>query len=200
MTITLWHGLTSADGKYMEKLMQRYCTEKNPNIKLEANTIAWGDMYAKLPTAYMSKTLPTFYVLHLEVVPQFAGNVLQPIDDLIGPLKLKERLVPECYKITKYEDKTYIVPMTTVTGCNFFWKKDLIDLGYDPAFPPETYEEMTQFGKRATRGEGANKIWGHEIEYNVGVAWNAGLNLQEVLSLTKIEQKQPLIPMLDSKH
>lgn len=173
VTVTLWHGLTAADGEYMESLMQRYCTEKNPNIKLEASAIAWSDLYTKMKTAYISKTLPTMLIFHVHHVPIYQDNAIHPIDDLIGPLNLKEKLVPAFYDMTKWEGKTYYIPLSLVTHYQYFHKQDLIDLGYDTKNPPGTIEDLTDYCLKVQEDK---DILGTQIGWSYGSMWNEMLH------------------------
>lgn len=175
VTVTLWHGLTAADGQYMERLMQRYTAEKNPNIMLEPTAIAWADLYTKMKTAYLSKSLPTLLIFHAQYVPIYAGNAIKPMDDIVAPLKLKEKLLPDFYDLTKYDGKTYYIPMTLVTAYDIFHRQDLVDLGFNPDNPPATFEELTSFGVKATQTVNGQKRWGIDGGYGYGSTWNQSL-------------------------
>ena len=45
-TITYWNGLTGADGKVMDELVDQFTNETG--IKVEQQRITWPDLYAKL--------------------------------------------------------------------------------------------------------------------------------------------------------
>ena len=45
-TITYWNGLTGADGKVMDGLIDQFTNETG--IKMEQQRILWPDLYAKL--------------------------------------------------------------------------------------------------------------------------------------------------------
>ena len=45
-TISYWNGLTGADGKVMDELIEQFSTESG--IRVEQQRIAWADLYAKL--------------------------------------------------------------------------------------------------------------------------------------------------------
>jgi len=172
VTVTLWHGLTAADGQYMEKLMQRYVTEKNPNIDLQPTAIAWADLYTKMKTAFLSKTLPTLLIFHAQYVPIYAGNAIKPFDDIVGPLKLKEKMLPDFYNLTKFDGKTYYIPMTLVTHYTYFQKSDVVDLGFNPLNPPGTVKSLTDYAVKATRVVNGVKVWGLDAGWGYGPWWN----------------------------
>src|SRR3989442_15765513 len=48
-TITYWNGLTGADGKVMDALIDRFTQETG--IRIEQQRLPWADLYAKLQGA-----------------------------------------------------------------------------------------------------------------------------------------------------
>src|SRR5215813_3546135 len=45
-TITYWNGLTGADGKVMDELIDQFT--KDSGIRIEQQRLPWADLYAKL--------------------------------------------------------------------------------------------------------------------------------------------------------
>src|SRR5438094_4600628 len=48
-TITYWNGLTGADGKVMDELIDRFTAESG--IRIEQQRLPWAELYAKLQVA-----------------------------------------------------------------------------------------------------------------------------------------------------
>jgi len=48
-TITYWNGLTGADGKVMDELIDRFTAETG--IRIEQQRLPWAELYAKLQVA-----------------------------------------------------------------------------------------------------------------------------------------------------
>jgi len=172
VTVTLWHGLTAADGQYMEKLMRKYVSDKNPNIDFQPTAIAWADLYTKMKTAFLSKTLPTLLIFHAQYVPIYADNAIKPFDDIVGSLKLKDKMLPDFYDMTKFNGKTYYIPMTLVTHYTYFWKSDVVSLGFNAANPPGTFDALTSYAVKANRVVNGSKVWGIDAGWGYGPWFN----------------------------
>ena len=109
------------------------------------------------------------------MLPIYAGNAIKPLDEIVGPLKLKEKLLPDFYNLTKYDGKTYYIPMTLVTAYDIFHRQDLVDLGFNPDNPPATFSDLTNFGMKATQTVNGQKRWGIDGGFGYGSTWNQSL-------------------------
>src|SRR6184192_1100285 len=79
-TITYWNGLTGADGKVMDELIDRFTAETG--IRIEQQRLPWADLYAKLQVSVPAGEGPDLALIHTVEVPHFANDgVLEPIDD-----------------------------------------------------------------------------------------------------------------------
>ena len=79
-TITYWNGLTGADGKVMDELIDRFTRETG--IRIEQQRLPWADLYAKLQVAVPAGEGPDLALIHTVEVPHFASDgILEPIDD-----------------------------------------------------------------------------------------------------------------------
>ena len=77
-SITYWNGLTGADGKVMDELIDRFTRETG--IRIEQQRLPWADLYAKLQVAVPAGEGPDC-PLH-RGGPHFASDgVLEAIDD-----------------------------------------------------------------------------------------------------------------------
>src|SRR5262245_60680806 len=79
-TITYWNGLTGADGKVMDDLIDKFTAETG--IKIEQQRLPWAELYAKLQVAVPAGEGPDLALIHTVEVPHFAHDgVLEAIDD-----------------------------------------------------------------------------------------------------------------------
>src|SRR5215475_2195328 len=79
-TITYWNGLTGADGKVMDELIDRFTRETG--IAIEQQRIPWADLYAKLQVSVPAGQGPDLALIHTVEVSHFASDsILEAIDD-----------------------------------------------------------------------------------------------------------------------
>ena len=79
-TITYWNGLTGADGKVMDDLIDRFTRETG--IRIEQQRLPWADLYPKLQVSVPAGEGPDLALIHTVEVPHFANDgVLEAIDE-----------------------------------------------------------------------------------------------------------------------
>src|SRR5262249_58765363 len=79
-TISYWNGLTGADGKVMDGLIDQFTQETG--IRVEQQRIQWADLYAKLQVSVPAGEGPDLALIHTVEVPPFATHgILEPMDD-----------------------------------------------------------------------------------------------------------------------
>ena len=79
-TITYWNGLTGADGKVMDELIDQFT--KETGITIEQQRIPWAELYAKLQVSVPAGEGPDLALIHTVEVPHFASDgMLEAIDD-----------------------------------------------------------------------------------------------------------------------
>src|SRR2546421_8683202 len=71
-TITYWNGLTGADGKVMDELIDKFTAETG--IKIEQQRLPWAELYAKLQVAVPAGEGPDLALIHTAEVPHFAND------------------------------------------------------------------------------------------------------------------------------
>ena len=111
-TITYWNGLTGADGKVMDELIDQFTRETG--IKIEQQRIPWADLYAKLQVSVPAGEGPDLALIHTVEVPHFASDgVLEVIDE--GVLGNKGFRAPDYLPATwqggTYEGKRYSIAL-----------------------------------------------------------------------------------------
>lgn len=111
-TITYWNGLTGADGKVMDELIDQFT--RDSGIRIEQQRLPWADLYAKLQVAVPAGEGPDLALIHTVEVPHFASDgVLEAIDDAATAAKgfRAEDYLPATWQGGTYQGKRYSLPL-----------------------------------------------------------------------------------------
>jgi len=111
-TISYWNGLTGADGKVMDELIEQFT--RDTGIRVEQQRIPWADLYAKLQVSVPAGEGPDLALIHTIEVPHFANDgVLQPIDDATasGNGFRGDEYLPSTWQGGVYQGKRYAIPL-----------------------------------------------------------------------------------------
>ena len=111
-TISYWNGLTGADGKVMDELIEQFTRETG--IRVEQQRIPWADLYAKLQVSVPAGEGPDLALIHTIEVPHFASDgVLEPIDDATasGNGFRGDEYLPSTWQGGVYLGKRYAIPL-----------------------------------------------------------------------------------------
>lgn len=111
-SISFWNGLTGADGKVMDELIDQFTKEQG--IAIEQQRIAWADLYAKLQVSVPAGEGPDLALIHTVEVPHFASDgVLEVIDEraLAGKGFRGEDYLPSTWQGGLYQGKRYSIPL-----------------------------------------------------------------------------------------
>ena len=82
-TITYWNGLTGADGKIMDELIDQFT--RDTGIRMEQQRIVWADLYAKLQVAVPpDEYLPEVQKLGLMLGERLAKAGLALLEGRLG--------------------------------------------------------------------------------------------------------------------
>jgi multiple sugar transport system substrate-binding protein len=111
-TISFWNGLTGADGKVMDDLIDRF--SKETGIRIEQQRIQWADLYPKLQVSVPAGEGPDLALIHTVEVPHFASDgVLEPMEDkLVAERGFRgEEYVEAPWRGGVYQGKRYSIPL-----------------------------------------------------------------------------------------
>jgi multiple sugar transport system substrate-binding protein len=111
-TITYWNGLTGADGKVMDELIDQFTRETG--IKVEQQRIIWADLYAKLQVSVPAGEGPDLVLIHTVEVPHFADDgILESMDDAtVGAKGFRgEDYIPSTWQGATFQGKRYAIPL-----------------------------------------------------------------------------------------
>ena len=157
-TITYWNGLTGADGKVMDELIDRFT--KDTGIRIEQQRLPWADLYAKLQVSVPAGEGPDLALIHTVEVPHFAHDgVLEPIDDATLAAKgfKGEEYLPATWQGGTFQGKRYTLPLDVPQHLLYLNVKILKEAGLAGADGkprvPGSRDELVSMAKTITRGE-----------------------------------------------
>jgi multiple sugar transport system substrate-binding protein len=154
--ITYWNGLTGADGKVMDELIDRFTRETG--IRVEQQRIQWADLYAKLRVSVPAGEGPDLALIHTVEVPHFAHDgILDPVDEsvLAGKGFRGDDYLPATWQGGVYQGKRYAVPLDVpqhILYLNVKVMREALLLGADgrPRVPGSR-DELVKMAKQITR-------------------------------------------------
>ena len=157
-TITYWNGLTGADGKVMDELIDRFTQETG--IKIEQQRILWAELYAKLQVSVPAGEGPDLALIHTVEVPHFASDgVLEAMDDgTVGGKGFRgEDYLPATWQGGTFQGKRYSLPLDVPQHVLYLNVKMMKDAGLAGADGkprvPASRDELVTMAKKMTKDE-----------------------------------------------
>lgn len=129
-TITYWNGLTGADGKVMDELIDQFTRETG--IRVEQQRIVWADLYAKLQVSVPAGEGPDLCLIHTVEVPHFGHDgILDPIDEGVVAAKgfRGDDYLPTTWQGGVYQGKRYAIPLDVPQHTLYFNVKVMREAG-----------------------------------------------------------------------
>jgi multiple sugar transport system substrate-binding protein len=157
-TITYWNGLTGADGKVMDELIDRFT--QDTGIKIEQQRIPWAELYAKLQVSVPAGEGPDLALIHTVEVPHFASDgVLEAIDDAtVGGKGFRgEDYLPATWQGGTFQGKRYSLPLDVPQHVLYLNVKVMKDAGLVGADGkprvPAGKDELVTMAKKMTKDD-----------------------------------------------
>jgi multiple sugar transport system substrate-binding protein len=174
VNLDFWNPFTGGDGPFLKGIVEKFNAE-TPNVKVTFTT--QKDLYGSLHTAKAANKLPHVSIVHLDAIPQNAGDgIFQPIDDLISALGLGAKdFTEDVWKRGDWKGHRYGVPLDTHT-LSFYWNKALFKkAGLDPEKPPTNKDEFVNAAKQITDKAGVPGFQvvqgGGGANFLLGIEW-----------------------------
>jgi multiple sugar transport system substrate-binding protein len=157
-TITYWNGLTGADGKVMDEMIDRFT--KDTGIRVEQQRIPWQELYAKLQVSVPAGEGPDLALIHTVEVPHFASDgVLEAIDEaMVGGKGFRgEDYLPATWQGGTFQGKRYSLPLDVPQHVLYLNAKVMKEAGLAGADGkprvPSSRDELISMAKAMTKGE-----------------------------------------------
>src|SRR5216683_574432 len=157
-TITYWNGLTGADGKVMDELIDQFT--RDSGVRIEQQRLPWADLYAKLQVAVPAGEGPDLALIHTVEVPHFASDgVLEAIDDATTAAKgfRGEDYLPATWQGGTFQGNRYSLPLDVPQHIMYLNVKVMKDAGLVGADGrprvPGSRDELVTMAKRITKAD-----------------------------------------------
>jgi multiple sugar transport system substrate-binding protein len=157
-TITYWNGLTGADGKVMDELIDRFT--KETGIRIEQQRLPWAELYAKLQVSVPAGEGPDLALIHTVEVPHFASDgVLEAIEESVlgGKGFRAEDYLPATWQGGIFQGKRYSLPLDVPQHVLYLNVKVMKEAGLAGADGrprvPASRDELVSMARTLTKGE-----------------------------------------------
>jgi len=157
-TITYWNGLTGADGKVMDELIERFTRETG--IRVEQQRLPWADLYPKLQVSVPAGEGPDLALIHTVEVPHFANDgVLEAIDEATATGKgfRGDGYLPATWQGGTFQGKRYSLPLDVPQHLLYLNVKVMKEAGLVGADGkpkvPASRDELVTMAKKIARGD-----------------------------------------------
>src|SRR5262252_985313 len=157
-TITYWNGLTGADGKVMDDLLDQFT--KDTGVRVEQQRIQWADLYPKLQVSVPAGQGPDIALIHTVEVPHFAADgVLEAIDDSTAAAKgfRGDEYLPSTWQGGLYQGKRYAIPLDVPQHILYLNVKVMRDAGLvgtdGKPKVPGSRDELVAMARQITKGD-----------------------------------------------
>ncbi|SDJ98748.1 sugar ABC transporter substrate-binding protein [Sediminibacillus albus] len=149
--ITVWvHPFTGdaeAEGAMWDEIVASYEEKYDATVTIE--TIPWGNRDQKILTALAANNGPDVFYAIPDQMPQYADEgMLVELDPYLEDNKM-DGFVDTALVSTKWQDKTYGLPILQ-EAYTLFYNVDVIEaIGKDPENLPSTWSEFEEWAKAA---------------------------------------------------
>lgn len=168
ITLTVWAPFTGSDGDVLREIIANYNETNTDNITVEIDIMDNATLQSKLPTAVSTGTGPSFVLVGIEYLKQYAENgLIEDISDFwevtgVDQSNYYESVVAK----SCIDDALYGVPMQYNLQY-LYYNKDIFEAaGLDPETPPTTLEELKEMAIACT--DVSNHQYGFAIPYDYG--------------------------------
>ena len=176
--LRFWHSYSG----YSERLFKGFVDEfekANPKIKIKLEYAGnlWT-MRDKILTAIAGGAAPDIAEIDSYWTPIFAeGGALVDMEPYMArPGYNKDDLQMPSLISTQYNGRSYSIPFNLSNIVLYYNKKYFEEAGLDPEAPPQTWEEVYEYGKMLTvdqNGDGVPERWGLgcPLKADYGAIW-----------------------------
>ena len=160
--IEFWTLLTGPLGERLDGMVTEYNASQDAVEVVNVNQGGYNEIQQKMLAALAAGS-PTYVVTMIDYknVPFYANSgVLEPISDWASAEDMAD-FIPGLLADLTLDGKVYALPMNRSTQ-GLYYNKDLFrEAGLDPDKPPETWDEVRQYGAAiAALGDDFSGIYG----------------------------------------
>lgn len=143
--------------KAYEDLIAAY-TAENPNVTIDYQQYNFGaELETKMNTLYASGSAPDIVRAPISTIAQRATmGQYAALDSYIDAWDEKDNIIDNAYGVGSYKDHRYGIAVNIEASFLFYRKDHFEAAGLDPANPPKTWEELSDYAEKLTVREGNN--------------------------------------------
>lgn len=146
VTLSVWAPFTGSDGDVLREIINTYNETNTDGVTVEIDIMDNATLQSKLPTAVSTGTGPSFVLVGIEFLKQYAENgLIEDISDFWETEGVDEGNFYENVLAKSYiGDTLYGVPMQYNLQY-LYYNKDIFEAaGLDPEAPPTTMDELKE--------------------------------------------------------
>lgn len=146
ITLTVWAPFTGSDGDVLREIVNNYNETNEDNITVELDIMDNDTLQARFPSAVSTGTGPSFVLVGIEYLNQYAENgLIEDISDFWDTMGVDESNFYENVLAKSYVgDTLYGIPMQYNLQY-LYYNKDIFEAaGLDPETPPTTLDELRE--------------------------------------------------------
>jgi len=120
VTIQYWNGFTGGDGPYMRAMVDEF-NATHESIKVESNTLGWGDFYQRIVAAVHAGQGPDVAAMQLDnLATQAARSVIVPMEDAIKQMGFTAQDFPKTLvDATEFNGHAWGIPLDSHTIASY---------------------------------------------------------------------------------
>lgn len=150
MKISFWHSM----GFHVKSLIEKMADEYNRNhsgVRIEPVFQGlYEEMQVKMLASAVTGQLPDVAQVQMEYLdPYIENGVVDPLGSEI-PYEMKNDIMDIMWETVTRNGKVYAVPYAISTMVFYYNGDAFQEAGIDPDSPPETWEQMVEYGKKLT--------------------------------------------------
>ncbi|MGW8439720.1 ABC transporter substrate-binding protein [Paenibacillus sp. S33] len=151
VTLQFWSiALQPTFTPYFNRVIADY-EQKNPNVKIDWKDYPYDAVTNKLLTSIASNSSPDVVNLNTEFASQMGSKgAVVDMNEHLSPEE-KAAYFEGIYNSTVINGKAYALPWYTGTEVLYMNTKLVKAAGLDPAHPPKTREELSEWGRQINR-------------------------------------------------
>lgn len=168
VTLSVWAPFTGSDGDVLREIISNYNETNTDNITVEIDIMDNATLQSKLPTAVSTGTGPSFVLVGIEYMKQYAENgLIEDISDFWEVTGVDQSNFYESVLAKSHiGDALYGVPMQYNLQYLYYNKDIFAAAGLDPETPPTTLEELKEMAIACT--DESKHQYGFAIPFDYG--------------------------------
>ena len=190
--IHVWHTETNPKSRAaIANIVSRF-EKLHPDIKVEAEALAWGDLEGKIMAALAAGSPPELsHGQPITCAALQAKGLLLPLDDVVQSIG-EDNIWSQIKKVGKFGDHYYGLVHAAGTSL-LIYRKDLVK--QKDIQPPKTWDDLLKIAEQLTmdtNGDGKTDIYGMTIPGDnlfINISWASSSKRTAARCLTKITDR-----------